>query len=142
MNKGFTLTELLVVIVILASLVLIASPVVNSLSSRSKTKLLNDKIIQGEKATINWANDNIVCFHSNSACGFEIDSVETYRTLYITLDKLAKEEYFSYDNKVSGNILDPSDANKCMNNYEYKVTLNIVTKKAESEVASTDGSCK
>lgn len=56
-NKGFTLVELLAVIVLLSLLVMIAVPAITGILKESKEDLYNTQLKQIEAAAKNWASD-------------------------------------------------------------------------------------
>ena len=59
MKKGFTLVELLAVIVILGIIAIIAVPTIYNLITDSREKLYNEQVFQIENAAKKWAVENI-----------------------------------------------------------------------------------
>lgn len=89
-EKGFTLVELLAVIVILAILALIAIPNVSSLVRKSKTNMFCKKVESIEAAAKNYAQDNL----SNLAT-----SEKTTVANRIPLSFLVEKGYLNKDSK-------------------------------------------
>ncbi len=58
MQKGFTMVELLVVIVIVALLVVLVVPMITAVIDNSRSRLLVIQIQNIEEATATWAVDN------------------------------------------------------------------------------------
>lgn len=65
MKKGFTLVELLAVIVILGIIAIIAVPVIVNLISDSKNKLHDEQVYQIENAAKKYAVENIILDDEN-----------------------------------------------------------------------------
>jgi len=75
-KKGFTLVEMLAVIVILSLLLAIGIPSVMMIRGRMKENQLKTKLDLANKAALVWAKENENCFQANddcigAACGFE-----------------------------------------------------------------------
>ena len=66
-RKGFTLVEILAVLVLIALVTVLAVTGTNSVNKRSKERLLNTKIVTAEEGLKAWNNDNENCFRSNDA---------------------------------------------------------------------------
>src|SRR5690554_5467089 len=102
-KNGFTLVELLAVIVILSLLIAIAVPSSITIGNKIKEKLLKDKLTLAEKSAILWAQDNKKCFTSTgcSQYSFTMDGNCTVNTnqkrCQITLHDLATHEYLKFD---------------------------------------------
>ncbi|MBE6139251.1 MAG: prepilin-type N-terminal cleavage/methylation domain-containing protein [Firmicutes bacterium] len=90
-TKGFTLVELLAVVIILALLALLTSTAVTKLVSDAKNDLSNTQIKLIKEATEIWMADNLKQLPDNNQCG------------YLTLGDLKK--YGLLDSK----ILDPKN---------------------------------
>ena len=131
-NKGFTLVELLSVIVILSVLMLIAIPTAVGVSSKVKEKLLEEKIVLAEKSAILWAQDNKICFTINqcselTSSGFSCTDNKDFKKCTINVDYLAISEYQDYDE--GKKIINPFDPVKCLNFYKIDVKY---TKKSKT----------
>jgi len=86
-NNGFTLVELLAVIVILGLLALITIPTITNVMSKQKENLFYDQLSELIKASQNWATDNTtILANLISKCS---DSYE------ISIDQLKNKEYDS-----------------------------------------------
>ena len=90
-KKGFTLVELLAVVIILALLALLTSTAVTKLVNDAKNDLSNTQIKLIKEATEIWMADNLTQLPDNNQCG------------YLTLGDLKK--YGLLDSK----ILDPKN---------------------------------
>lgn len=104
MKKGFTLVELIGVVVILGLISLIAIPTVTSSLKKYKTSLYNDAIKNIEQAARNWGSENIGklpnSIGNNTSMTYpEIDIESEYGTLYITVESLAQEGFISSEIK-------------------------------------------
>lgn len=100
MKKGFTLVELIGVVVILGLISLIAIPTVTSGLKKYKTSLYNDAIKNIEQAAKNWGAENIGKLpnsigNSTSMTYPDIDVEAEYGILYITVEDLAEEGFIT-----------------------------------------------
>ncbi len=145
-KKGFTLVEILAVIVILSLLIAIAVPSSITISNKIKQKLLDEKITFIEKAAILWAQDNRRCFtidecSSLQAAGFTCTENTNTKTCNINVDFLINENY--HDDEEDGKVLNPVDNSKCLNNYSVEILYNKKNKTFTSKVPTTgqDSSC-
>lgn len=102
-NKGFTLIEILAVIVLLGMISLIAVPTVRDMIKNSKQKLYNEQINLIEDGLKNWANANIFLLP------------EENETIKLSLGQLKQAGY------VDPKITNPKN-NKCFSN---SILLNI-----------------
>ena len=67
-KKGFTLVELLAVIVLLGLIALIASPAITGIIKKSKESLSNSQKQSIEMSAKNWATDNMDKLPTNGKC--------------------------------------------------------------------------
>ncbi|HOP65904.1 MAG TPA: prepilin-type N-terminal cleavage/methylation domain-containing protein [Bacilli bacterium] len=111
-NKGFTLIEMLAVVIILAVLVLIATPAVISISARVRTNMYCTKIEMLEKAGEMYAQENTL----DEIC--TINSV-SYSCKNITVHTLISLNYVDAD-KNDTILTDPRD-DSSMNDTEIIV---------------------
>lgn len=134
-NKGFTLVELLAVIVLLGLLVGLAVPGIINGSNKSKERTLNTKIKNIEKAAIMYGQDNRnliskkisddeykYCFKDGKLIEncyyYEKDGKTT-----ITVEDLAKgfdgNSYIKFDKEEK--IVNPTDESKDLNACEIQI---------------------
>ena len=110
LNKAFTLVELLAVVVILAVIALIATPIVKKSIDNSKNQVLKENISSIEKAAYNYAYQNNIGYDTN------------YKKL--TLDELISKGFLKKDiinpvtnEKMNGCVL--YKWNETNNQYEF-----------------------
>lgn len=127
-KKGFTLVEILAVIVVLAIIMIIAIPNINDAFSTAKNKLsdIETKNIKEASETIilevincdiEVANYNELFSKSSMKCS-EMQNETIGKTIETTVDKLKEKGYFNdTSNKCSGSLLITTDTN-------YKVSVN------------------
>ena len=121
-KRGFTIVELLSVIVIIGILTIIAVPTVTSLNNKSKEKIKNTKITQIEQSFLLWAKDNEKCFTTggiNCLCNNITNSNIVECT--VTYKELADFGIIKYDKDEE--IIDPVD-NSTMNNNTITIKYN------------------
>lgn len=102
-KKGFTLIEVLAVVVLLGFIALIALPTVREMMEKSKQKLYNEQIILIENGLKNWASANIFLLP------------EKNETIKLSLGQLKQAGYLELK------ITNPKN-NKCISN---ETLLNI-----------------
>ena len=101
-NKGFTLAELLGVMVILSLISVITVPAVTESLNNYKTKLCNSQINEIISAARTWGNENVLLLPDNDGESYEV----TLKTLseYGYIDKKVNNpvtnEDFDLDNTV------------------------------------------
>lgn len=112
-RKGFTLVELLAVIVILAILITVAVPSVTKMSRKIQTNMFCDKINDIENSAKLWGADNEDLVYSNTGVtvyNYEKKENITYdHAKLITIRELAQKGYQKYDDKDS-TLVDPRDS--------------------------------
>lgn len=119
-RKGFTLAELLAVIVILGLIAVITIPVVTKTLSDYKMRLCKDQVANIEEAARVWGSDNLLLLPNSEE-----------EDLTIQLEELQKEGY------IAKNIKDPIDSSKEIGN--IAITIKKVGKKYRYEVDYTCG---
>jgi len=125
-NKGFTLVEILAVIVIIALLIGIGVPGVMKISERMKIRAFNTKINLIEKAGELWGQDNKSLLQ-NETC--EVDS-KTLSCYKITIQNLILEDYLDSDERNEIKFINSID-NKdiiCHKVYVYKKNNRVYAK--------------
>lgn len=105
-KRGFTLVELLAVLVVLAVISTIAFPIVNNIIDESEEKAYKQQIKTIEKAAKNWSTDN-----SNLLVEIDDNDEIVNKSCYITLDRIKYEGYLETNDTI--NPIDDSN----MNNY-------------------------
>lgn len=142
-KKGFTLVEILAVIVLISLIVIIAIPSVKSISAKSKRKLFDTKVKIAEEALNMWAEANSSCFEEGSdGCGIldgcTID-VNGNTKCIVTFEKLASNGIIDYDLVEGDNkyVIDPT-INESMNKYIIDVVFDKNTKLVTSSFDESD----
>ncbi len=118
-KKGFTLVEILSVLVLIGLLLGLAIPGINKISSNMKKKSYSKKVSLVESAAELWGQDNKTLLQSSSDC--EIKGGEKVSCYKITVGSLIENNYLDSD-KNSGEYISPLDnsnmKNQCV--YVYK----------------------
>ncbi len=98
-KKGFTLVELLAVIVLLGLIISIGVPGVMKISEKMKSKSLNTKIDIVESAAVLWGQDNKTLLQAEpkEECYYEKDSNNMYSCNKISVEKLIEEDFLDGD---------------------------------------------
>lgn len=92
-KNGFTLVELLSVLVLISLLMGIAIPGINRISKNMKTKSYNEKKELIESAAVLWGQDNKTLLQSTSCTVNGVD----YSCYRISIKSLIEEDYLDYD---------------------------------------------
>lgn len=101
-KKGFTLVELLAVLVLISLLMGLAIPGINRINNNMKKKSYNQKIKLIESAAELWGQDNKTRLQADN-CSSEISKCKK-----ITIAGLIKENYLDSDNN-SGKYINPKN---------------------------------
>ena len=126
-NDGFTIVEILVVIVIIGILALIIIPSSFAFNNTSGEKLLNTKLNIVASTAILWAQDNKECFTVYECETLSYIANEPSVTIVtISLNTLANAGYLEFDE--GSKIVNPAQKSTCINNYLLKVTYNKKTR--------------
>ncbi len=132
-NKGFTLVEILAVVVILSLLVVIAYPQINNALSASKNSLNNFQkkglqdaserlILEVLNCDLRSETYNALNMNSTLLCN-DMQNRIINHTIETTVQKLVANKYFEdVDGHCTGNIKITTD-----NNYKVTVNVNDVT---------------
>ena len=103
-KKGFTLVELLAVLVLISLLMGLAIPGINRISNNMKKKSYNQKIKLIESAAELWGQDNKTRLQTNR-CNIDNKEVPCYK---IQIEELLSENYLDSDNN-SGKYANPKN---------------------------------
>ncbi len=142
-KKGFTLVEILTVLVIVSLLIVVAVPASQGISKRVNKRAYATKIELAKESAMLWAENNQSCFTclkaecstkcSNAVCQVDDESSDE-KVCELKLGFLASENYFNYDNRLDKEIINPVN-NEVIN--EETVTI-IFNKKDGSITTSVD----
>lgn len=132
MNKrGFTLVELLSVLVLISLLFGLAIPGINKISSNMKKKSYSKKVNLIESAAILWGQDNRTLLQTNNDCTINGKKMSCYK---LTIGTLIEDNYLDSDNN-SGEYTNPKN-NKDMKNcivFVYKENNRVYAELDNSE---------
>lgn len=124
-KKGFTLSEILAVIIILSLLLVIAVPASQGIASKVNEKLLSTKKSVSLSAAILWGQDNLSCFQATNVCSILQNESPCDSNFYcrsISLASLAAEGYIEYDDEDKKLITNPVNK-KSMN--DLRVVIKV-----------------
>lgn len=145
-KNGFTLVELLAVIVLISLIMVIVVPQVQKVAYQSKVKLCKSKITLAEDALNLWSQDNNKCFTKDGGCNIlnycYLEGNKT--TCTVKFEDLAKNNLVNYDKKIDNidTLINPID-NSSLNNLEFKVTYDRYSKAINSTTSrNIDEICK
>ena len=143
-NKGFTLVEILAVLVLISLMMVIIVPNVQKVAYQSKVKLCKSKISLAEYALNLWSRDNYKCFTKEGGCNMlsycTSDPEGNESTCTVKFEDLAKNNLVNYDD--IDTLINPID-NSSLNNLEFKVTYNSYSKAINSTTSKNiDEICK
>ena len=98
MKKGFTLVELIAVLVVLSLISLITIPIVNNNLKKYRNNLYDDAVRNIEQAAKNWGADNIGKLPNSSTSQNimiypDIDTEEEYSIIQMRVRDLQEEGY-------------------------------------------------
>lgn len=134
-NKGFTLVEILAVIIILSILITIAIPASQGIGKKINQKMLINKLDIASQSAKLWAIDNISCFINTYSCSSKITSftcpvgtLADIKCYKIKLETLAEEKYYEYDDKENKKIINPVNKSETLNNQEIIIKYNTIDK--------------
>lgn len=94
-SNGFTLVELLSVIVLIGLLIGIGIPGINKISDNMNRKSLEKKISLVESSAILWGQDNKALLQKESNCTTDEGFYSCYK---ITIKELIEEDYLDSEN--------------------------------------------
>lgn len=136
-KKGFTLVELLAVIVVLSLVMIIAIPAITKNSATAKEAILKTKINLIVDEAVIWGQDNLNYFLTSNKgplknCG-GVDAI----TCELTFKDLAEENYIKYDDEGSKIITDPTKKKTSLNDEVILITYTKNTGKVTSKLKDT-----
>lgn len=144
-KKGFTLIEILAVIVLISLIIIIAVPSVKSISIKSKKKLFDTKVKLTEEAVNLWGINNKTCFEVEGGCNvlsycYLESNIYTCET---TFGILAEQGIINYDEEYNGDgyVVNPLDSGS-MNDFKLIVTLDNNNKMINADFDDDDDSVK
>ena len=103
-NKGFTLVEILSVLVLIGLLFGLGVPAVSKISKNMKARTYNQKINLIEEAGKLWGQDNKALLQKEDC---EIESGVMYKCIKITIKELIEEDYLDSETKENISYKDP-----------------------------------
>ena len=126
MKKGFTIVEILGVIIVIAVIMAFAIPNLTNSSNKAKNKLYETKIEMLEKSAVIFAQDNYNTLIEGEESQVVIKS--------ITSDNLIASGYYVADNETDGvkAIIDPRTNTPIK--VKIRITINKSTKKITAKV--------
>ena len=122
-KKGFTLIEILAVIVLLGLIGTIAVTSINGVNDNIKKEMLNSKANMIEEAALLYGQNYIgtVKNSSNNYNSNPCINVKVYELVPTYLDKDNDNDCLTSDSTDEGCIVDPSDKNNYLDNYNIIV---------------------
>ena len=149
-NKGFTLVEILAVIVIISMIVVIAIPTSQGIAKKTNEKMYSTKLDIAVQSAKLWSFDKIICFKNGEFDKIDIssrsDDCKTnieyitkdgdIKSYSMVLSQLAEEGYYDYDE--ADKIIDPRNKSQNLNGTLLFINYNIITKKIVSITIEKD----
>lgn len=134
-NKGFTLVELLAVVVVLAIIIAIAVPSTLSISTRLKKNMFCSKIDLMETAAMLYGEDRRDSFGT-----IKVDGTN-YKGVNVTIKHLVDTKYLKKDHESEPYIEDPRDKNSGLDamNISIYIKNNRVYVRFDNETNETCG---
>lgn len=139
-NKGFTLVEILAVLVLIGLLFGIGVPAVSKISKNMKARTYNQKINLIEEAGKLWGQDNKALLQS-SRCDVDGDGTKESNCYKIKISELIDEDYLDSEDKntkkFENPLTDGDMLNMCV--YIYKKNNRIYSYyKGEDKLSGAD----
>lgn len=131
-KKGFTLVEILSVIVLISLLMGIGVAGVSRISSNMKEKSLSTKISNIEQAAVLYGQDNRTILQSDDCCVDE----KTIKCKKITVQNLINEDYLDSENYNGIEYKNPMDNSNMLDKCIY-----IYKRNNRVEAKYFDGTC-
>ena len=139
-NKGFTLVEILAVLVLISLMMVIIVPNVQKVALNSKIKLCKSKINLAEESINLWARDNYKCFEKTDGCNILSNCQTNNDTIKCesTFKTLAENNLLNYDKNVKSTnyVVNPIN-NGNMNDTKIFIEFNQRNKQVKSYIDDT-----
>ncbi len=153
-KNGFTIVELIAIIGLLALIMIIAAPIITNSSTASRNKAYETKMNLIEDDAVMYGQDKyrhiVDCasactsgytgaINCASECGTGykeiVEGGVTYKTSIIYVKDLIPEYYTAdSDDPSKGQVTDPRDSGKYLDNYQIKIKINKSNRKVTAEV--------
>lgn len=139
-NKGFTLVEILAVLVLISLMMVIIVPNVQKVALNSKIKLCKSKINLAEESINLWARDNYKCFEKTDGCNI-LSNCQTNNDIIkceSTFKTLAENNLLNYDKNIKNTnyVINPIN-NGNMNDTKIFIEFNQKNKQVKSYIDDT-----
>ena len=131
-NKGFTLVELLAVIVVLSLVMIIAIPAISKNTRNAREAVLKTKVDLIINESVIWGEDNLNYFLTSNKGPLKSCTGEDIITCEITFNDLAAAGYIKYDNEEEKLITDPTKKKDSLNDEIILLTYDKSTRKVSS----------
>lgn len=138
-KKGFTLVELLAVIVILGIIIVVVAPSLLDTSKGARKKTYETKIANIETAAVLFGQDNyrkIINGANDGTDGYALESTEDviFRTMTISVKDLVPN-YLSKDTGEDSEyfVQDPRDNSDFLDDYTITIRINPNTRKVTAK---------
>lgn len=139
-NKGFTLVEILAVLVLISLMMVIIVPNVQKVALNSKIKLCKSKINLAEESINLWARDNFKCFEKTDGCNILSNCQTNNDTIKCesTFKTLAENNLLNYDKNIKNTnyVINPIN-NGNMNDTKIFIEFNQKNKQVKSYIDDT-----
>ena len=133
-NKGFTLVELLAVIVVLSLVMIIAIPAITKNTRNAREAVLKTKVDLIINESVIWGEDNLNYFLSSNKGPLKSCTEGSAITCEITFNDLAEAGYIKYDNEEEKLITDTTKKKNSLNDEVILLTYNKSSKKVSSSL--------
>lgn len=131
-KKGFTLVEMIGVIVILALILLLVTPAIMKAATATRQKTYETKIVNIETAAVEYGQDNYRDIINNA------DSVDgVYRTRTVFVKDLVPTYLTKDSDNEDGLVRDPRDNSKYLDDYTVTIRINPNTRKVTAKFNET-----
>ncbi|MDO4375775.1 MAG: type II secretion system protein [bacterium] len=133
-KKGFTLVELLAVIVVLSLVMIIAIPAITKNSATAKEAILKTKVNLIVDEAVIWGQDNLNYFLTSNKGPLKNCTGEDDITCSLTFNDLAQAGYIKYDDEENNLITDPTKKKANLNDEVILISYSKNTGKVTSKL--------